>query len=51
MWKFASLLAIFSTLFVGIGSELMCHQKGDYCQVKDAAVAENLTGKNGLRTL
>lgn len=38
MWKFSSLMAICSLFVVGVKSELMCHQKGDYCEVKEEAV-------------
>lgn len=45
MWKFSTLLVIIcSSLLVGSKSELMCHQKGDYCQVKEPAVEEKVAG-------
>lgn len=46
MWKFSTLIiVIYSLLFVGgTEPELMCHQKGDYCQVKEPVVAEKVPG-------
>lgn len=39
MWKFSALMAICLSLFVGYTkSELMCHQKGDYCENKEPVV-------------
>lgn len=44
MWKFSTLMVICSSLFVGTKTELMCHQKGDYCEVKEPVV-EVVAGK------
>lgn len=38
MWKFSALMALCSLFVIGVKSELMCHQKGDYCEVKEAVV-------------
>lgn len=43
MWKFTILIVICSSLFFSTKSELMCHQKGDYCEVKEP-VEERLAG-------
>lgn len=40
MWKFLSLIALCLSHIVNVKSELMCHQRGDYCEVKEPEVTK-----------
>lgn len=54
MWKFLSLMTLCSLFVIRVKSELLCHQKGDYCKAKEETVekvAGNLSGTITLNSI